>query len=94
MARAKKLVEVEEITCDYCGDVVDDVPNFWLTVHYGKDVVFESKIAGDYCKDCLDDLSNMFLEKLQEIIGERYDKDERCLELERKLLEEANVDVR
>lgn len=94
MARFTKLVEVEEITCDHCGRVIEGVPSFWFAVHYENDIVFESNIVGDYCRDCMDVLSDNFLEKLKTIIGERYDKDKRCLELERKLLEEANVDVR
>lgn len=82
MAREKNMVEQEKIVCDRCGKELteEDVNRFYLTGHgigswdEQAHVVFEGGLHGDYCNDCLIKAQSVVLNKLKEVLWDRYSK--------------------
>lgn len=81
MARKTILVEQEQVTCDRCGKPLtkDDVNEFYLTARgmgtwdHKEHIVFEGGLIGDYCNECLEKIQKKVLDKLGDLLWERYD---------------------
>lgn len=80
MARKKVMIEQEKMFCDRCGKelTAEDVNSFFLTGRgigswdEQEHVVFEGGLHGDYCNDCLIKAQSKVLEKLKEVLWDRY----------------------
>ena len=78
----EKKVKNEIVTCDLCGTKINpktqesmNLVAFGLKKDGTNGPIFESCIEGDYCNECLEKLQNIVVEKLNEVLVNRYDNE-------------------